>query len=932
MLINSALKAQIVPYHYVQDFETLVNPFQFWTKTAGATYTVNAIEITNSTASSGAYSLKMDINLYGTSNPNQSCYYYWRMQLNPAPNLDDSLSFSIDVKMDSLTSKNVQIGYRLPYLPVSSGVRKLYAEIHPNTWTTISEQNVGKASYSHAQSFTANYIYAGTPTDVGRTVEIALLMYATGAKNYVLYLDNIKLSGYILSPDVFNTNISTNWAAYIVRAKDSVQIRHTIRNNLPPIPFLNDDAKCFSLASKIQRMKNDSTSIDSILTYMDGQLAANLTFDSSHMTQLDYLLNDYQVALNDYLTARSSSGAFTLYDFPATEYYYRLDGFNTPFLDTVTSLNIRMCRGEKKPIAFLLSPKSCSQIIIADWTDFTGPQNISKNILDVYVAKIWYRAGLETLRKTGKFLAQDLLLKDDSLVIVDDINGYNYLRVEDPVTHAISYIDVSTPTATFPSNVIVMDSATLQPFILDSVRHKLIYGILNIPDNAMPGIYTSRFKFMDDNYNELKSFDINIEILPFVLDSSRLDYSLYYEARLTSGAIPSFISGNKTEKQMKIELQDMKDHGVLYPTCYNFADYLGKSLKLRNEIGLPKDKFFTLGFHTGSNSSSSALASLTLKIKQWKDSLNHYGYDTTNLYIYGIDEGSITQLQQQIPVWKHVRSLNSKIFVAGYYYTFETVGSLLNTLVYSKGPLAFDAEQQVANFHSGGNKIYAYNCPQVGVENPYVYRKNFGCLLWKMGFDGAMNWAYQRNEGAFWNDFDSRPISPGNFREQAFTYPTTNGIVKTIAWEGFREAINDVRYISTLLNKRDYLQQNGYDVSALNTWINNINCNNNLELLRDEIIDKILELDQINVSINKEIGKDDLECTLYPNPASTIFTVLSETPVLKIEIINIFGQLVFGKQYNSTSVMIDFSSFTNGIYFVRIKNSNNWVVKKIVKQ
>lgn len=31
------------------------------------------------------------------------------------------------------------------------------------------------------------------------------------------------------------------------------------------------------------------------------------------------------------------------------------------------------------------------------------------------------------------------------------------------------------------------------------------------------------------------------------------------------------------------------------------------------------------------------------------------------------------------------------------------------------------------------------------------------------------------------------------------TYPTVNGVVDTIQWEGFREAVDDVRYVSTLV-------------------------------------------------------------------------------------------------------------------------------------
>jgi hypothetical protein len=57
-----------------------------------------------------------------------------------------------------------------------------------------------------------------------------------------------------------------------------------------------------------------------------------------------------------------------------------------------------------------------------------------------------------------------------------------------------------------------------------------------------------------------------------------------------------------------------------------------------------------------------------------------------------------------------------------------------------------------------------------------------------------MPYAYQHGFGNIWNDFDHP-----EFRDHVFAYPTTNGLVSTVQWEGFRSAVDDVRYLSTLL-------------------------------------------------------------------------------------------------------------------------------------
>jgi hypothetical protein len=81
----------------------------------------------------------------------------------------------------------------------------------------------------------------------------------------------------------------------------------------------------------------------------------------------------------------------------------------------------------------------------------------------------------------------------------------------------------------------------------------------------------------------------------------------------------------------------------------------------------------------------------------------------------------------------------------------------------------------------------------VGVEDPVIYRRNFGLVLWRSGYDGAMDYAYQHAFHSIWNDFDDT-----DYRDHVFAYPTVDGVVGTVQWEGFREAVDDVRYVTTL--------------------------------------------------------------------------------------------------------------------------------------
>ena len=88
-------------------------------------------------------------------------------------------------------------------------------------------------------------------------------------------------------------------------------------------------------------------------------------------------------------------------------------------------------------------------------------------------------------------------------------------------------------------------------------------------------------------------------------------------------------------------------------------------------------------------------------------------------------------------------------------------------------------------------------------ENPEIYRRNYGLGLWKAGYDGAMNFAYRCAYGVNpWNEFDYAVDSDYRYRgTQGFVIPSSNGVVGSVAWEGFAAGVNDVRYVTALISE-----------------------------------------------------------------------------------------------------------------------------------
>jgi hypothetical protein len=76
-----------------------------------------------------------------------------------------------------------------------------------------------------------------------------------------------------------------------------------------------------------------------------------------------------------------------------------------------------------------------------------------------------------------------------------------------------------------------------------------------------------------------------------------------------------------------------------------------------------------------------------------------------------------------------------------------------------------------------------------------------------------------------------------------------NGSIDTIAWEGYREAIDDIRYASTLKAKAlevlsDSKQKQLHKRAETDLqWLNNLDCQNtDLQSIRLQVIKRILKL------------------------------------------------------------------------------------------
>ncbi|MBR3708850.1 MAG: hypothetical protein IKM17_07560, partial [Lentisphaeria bacterium] len=93
--------------------------------------------------------------------------------------------------------------------------------------------------------------------------------------------------------------------------------------------------------------------------------------------------------------------------------------------------------------------------------------------------------------------------------------------------------------------------------------------------------------------------------------------------------------------------------------------------------------------------------------------------------------------------------------------------------------------------HRIKGRIGNYAGPHTGPENPDYMRRRHGLGLYKKDYDMMYNYGY--HEGG-WNDFHTN-----TYRNMNLVQYVRDGVIDTLAWEGIREGIDDIRYATCML-------------------------------------------------------------------------------------------------------------------------------------
>ena len=839
------------PFSWQYDFEDGSKLFKAWAN--NGKYTVNKAGITDEQAASGKHSYKLDITFDTAS------YVYWGLPVDVTA--EGTLRLSASMRIGKGSTGRAGIGANLQFPPSRhSGCGPYvieYMQTTKNEWVR-RETDLAPKALDTVKSIANKYVAFADGENLGRKIDrIGLFLRGKKGERVVVYVDDIQLKGDVPPPDEYAKEIATRWAPVPIRRQAAFNRFHKLLDaTLKDVEGIEFNSPGITLYAQRVAQKIP------VLRKRVAAMEKNPDLNASELSSLTYAVNAMANVRNSLQVIKTQNLIFKdviLYamDNPIVNLRILPDD-QIPPVRIATNLQMVAAQGEFRSASMIvqaLRNLPGVMVTVSDLTHEKGGCILPSNTVDVRIVKHWYQSGtawngISQKSRKERILTPELLVHDDGFLRVDTNKQKNFLKLSFP--GAPEYWDTEDPKWVQDKGSVLLpvdkfpirDAKTLQPTDLTAYTLKQYWFTLRTPESSKPGLYTGKITVSADD-TIAGTVPLRVRVLPFNLPAPKTCYdgnkefcsSIYYRARLNLERYPlgTISSEYKSEEQLRAELRDMMEHGISNPTSYQGFDGLATYLKIRNEVGMRGTPLFSLGVSIGSPQTEEQLAKFAKKVLHFRSVTAPFGIQ--DVYLYGIDEARGEKLLSQRKAWALLQKLGAKAFVAGYQGHFDMIGDLLNVQIQAHIPLT----EEAAKWHSKKHRIFCYANPQTGPENPEVFRRNYGLYLWLQNYDGAMTYAYQHSFGNIYNDFDH-----SHYREHVFSYPTIDGVIPTLAIEGYREGMDDIRY-GTLLKSliKVHLASpgpQGETARAASAWLEVLDTDRDLDLIRSEMVGFILDL------------------------------------------------------------------------------------------
>ncbi len=564
---------------------------------------------------------------------------------------------------------------------------------------------------------------------------------------------------------------------------------------------------------------------------------------------------------------------------------------------TLNALAMRGALGEIEGASFMVYPYESGQFF-AEPTVLHGPggATIPASAIDIRTVKFWHSHASGWLSYFGggkekPVLTGEILLHDDAMLKVDREKHRNYLRLSYP--DGVRYADMSTYGSAVGMEVFMIgaepvhDAPSFVPMPFRQGDLSQMWITARIPADATPGDYEGSLSFTLDG-KPAGSLPLKLHVHPFRLPRAAPRYNI--DQRLITTWFHHIGLGTKLSRgghygggnslsnacrRLFAECKNMAEHNMYNPftSCYaseETEDIQDLQFEIMSKAGLDLDPIMggDLPSYDGEwvvgmsrrRSEYDNKISVEDRPKLFAERMAAYTNQVRNgmarmrarlgnvtLYSYGVDEGSPDTVRREMPFFATLQHFGGKAFIS---FGADEWGSHMADL---NDIAAHIARTEAHHWHEGGCKVGTYAAPFSGPESPETWRRSMGIRVYMANYDAVSNYAWYEAWNV-WNNFvvESRY---GNF---CIVYPTADGVVDTVGWEGQREGLDDMRYL-TLLRRlaREAIRSRKREVRRHGrlayAWAEMVDpSSDDLDVMRDEAARRIVALREVLKDVDTE--------------------------------------------------------------------------------
>jgi len=471
-------------------------------------------------------------------------------------------------------------------------------------------------------------------------------------------------------------------------------------------------------------------------------------------------------------------------------------------------------RDEYEPASFVLRTERLRQDVrmtVSDLTDSKG-NRLPADTVDIRVVKVWYQNGnawISYFADPGYVLVPELLLHDENLIRVDSERKANYARLDEP--GGSRYVWISAPRELNPSfdpfNAPFADAPTFQPVTLLPGEFKQFWLTVHVPKDAMAGLYRGEI-LVSQGAQRLASIPLVMRVLPFALPLPRTYFDLERPFLVSlMGAWPPLPLDHPALRPI---LRNLRAHNLLHldivcRLSMPEAEIAGRAALVK-EMGFETRPAMLgwlswVGKHDGTPLTFDELMTIKRETIRWRQLCEKlYGHSEG---ILGLgDEQGPAWIAKTRPIWRLLHEQGFRSEIAGHSHYLVKGAHMLD--VYPAAVSPSDLLKTRPWNAVGHTWMGFYAIQHIGVENPSFVRRQHGMLGYLSDFSMVDNYEFAYGP---WSDWVHELYKP-----MVLAYPTSRGLVDTLAWEGFREAIDDLRYATLLkILARDAVQSGDLD-------------------------------------------------------------------------------------------------------------------------